>query len=581
MRCFARCDGRCTAVLGRSIFRIITAWSTFAASAGRCATSQEPRRPATSAGEPATIISPRRERSSRAALTSAASASSETVVAPERSAISQRTPAASAPSMRRASSGVVSASTVPRTSTWCTTSSSRCSRIEMAPGRTMARRDCDVNTRVKGMQATGGASIDGVPHAGRKPTRGIRGRAVQSFAASLREQRAREGLGAHGQLHGGAMGVRVRELAREVAHAVGTGLGRGLQRAQHAERLAVAVDERATRVARDAGGDGVDLVTPAAARLAERDALLRAQLRDAQAQRRVAVGEDLVARGGGVRHPGRAAPERDGGVDLAVVGRVELHEREVVVGARVRVGLAGGLHRASRLLRMAVPLFDTKTPLEPLRAEIDAKIAEVVDRGVFILGPEVAAFESEFAAYLGVRHAAGVANGTDALVLALRALGVGPGDEIVVPSFTFYASAEAIPLTGARPVFCDVDPDTCCVTVETVRTALTPRTKAVIAVHLFGNVAPIAQIEALGVPVVEDSAQAAGAVAADGGRPGALGTIATFSFFPSKNLGAFGDGGAVVPSDDALDERVRMLRFHGSRDKESFELVGYNSRLDE
>jgi dTDP-3-amino-3,4,6-trideoxy-alpha-D-glucose transaminase len=229
---------------------------------------------------------------------------------------------------------------------------------------------------------------------------------------------------------------------------------------------------------------------------------------------------------------------------------------------------------------MAVPLFDTKTPLVPLRAEIDAKIAEVVDRGTFILGPEVAAFETEFAAYLGARHAAGVANGTDALVLALRALGVGPGDEVVVPSFTFYASAEAIPHTGARPVFCDVDPDTCCVTAETVRAALTPRTKAVIAVHLFGNVAPIAEIEALGVPVVEDAAQAAGSLGADG-RPGALGTIATFSFFPSKNLGAFGDGGAVVTNDAELDAKIRLLRFHGSKDKGTFELVGHNSRLDE
>ena len=150
-----------------------------------------------------------------------------------------------------------------------------------------------------------------------------------------------------------------------------------------------------------------------------------------------------------------------------------------------------------------------------------------------------------------------------------------------MPSFTFYASAEAIPPTGARPVFCDVDPETVCVTAETVRAALTPRTKAVIAVHLFGNVAPVEEIEALGVPVLEDAAQAAGSVAADGRRAGALGTIATFSFFPSKNLGAFGDGGAVVTSDDALADRVRMLRFHGSRDKETFELVGYNSRLDE
>ena len=188
-----------------------------------------------------------------------------------------------------------------------------------------------------------------------------------------------------------------------------------------------------------------------------------------------------------------------------------------------------------------------------------------MDRGTFILGPEVAAFEAEFAAYLGARHAAGVANGTDALVLALRALGVGPGDEVVVPSFTFYASAEAIPHTGARPVFCDVDPDTCCVTAETVRAALTPRTKAVIAVHLFGNVAPIAEIEALGVPVVEDAAQSAGSLSATRGRPGALGTIATFSFFPSKNLGAFGDGGAVTTNDAELDARIRLLRFHGSQ----------------
>jgi dTDP-4-amino-4,6-dideoxygalactose transaminase len=150
----------------------------------------------------------------------------------------------------------------------------------------------------------------------------------------------------------------------------------------------------------------------------------------------------------------------------------------------------------------------------------------------------------------------------------------------VVPSFTFYASAEAIPPTGARPVFCDVDPDTMCVTAQTVRAALTPRTKAVIAVDLFGNVAPVAEIEALGVPVVEDAAQAAGSTL-DGRRAGALGTVATFSFFPSKNLGAFGDGGAVTTSDDTLAERVRMLRFHGSRDKQTFELVGQNSRLDE
>src|SRR3954471_937552 len=229
---------------------------------------------------------------------------------------------------------------------------------------------------------------------------------------------------------------------------------------------------------------------------------------------------------------------------------------------------------------MAVSLFDTKTPLAPLREDLDAGVLAVMDDGRFILGPEVGAFESEFAAYLGVAHAIGVANGTDALTLALRALDVGPGDEVVVPSFTFYASAEAIPPTGATPVFCDVDPETLCVTAETVRAALTPRTKAVVAVHLFGNVAPVAEIEALGVPVLEDAAQAAGS-RTGAGRPGALGSAATFSFFPSKNLGAFGDGGAITTNDAELAERVRMLRFHGSRDKTTFELIGHNSRLDE
>src|SRR4051812_27049127 len=228
---------------------------------------------------------------------------------------------------------------------------------------------------------------------------------------------------------------------------------------------------------------------------------------------------------------------------------------------------------------MPVGLFDTRTPLEPLRARLDAAIAGVLDDQRYILGPNVAAFEEEFAAYCGARHAVGVANGTDAITLALRAMGVGPGDEVVVPSFTFYASAEAIPHAGATPVFCDIDPETFCVTPDTVRAVLTPRTKAVIAVHLFGNVAPVREIEALGVPVLEDAAQAAGSLGPDG-RPGALGTAATFSFFPSKNLGAFGDGGAVTTTDPEIAERVRVLRFHGSPDKVTYEEIGYNSRLD-
>jgi dTDP-4-amino-4,6-dideoxygalactose transaminase len=228
-----------------------------------------------------------------------------------------------------------------------------------------------------------------------------------------------------------------------------------------------------------------------------------------------------------------------------------------------------------------IALFDTQTPLVGLRDELRAAIDRVVDGGRFILGPEVDAFEREFAAYLGAREAVGVANGTEAITLALRALGVGPGDDVVVPSFTFYASAEAIPPTGARPVFCDVDPETFLVTPETVRAALTPATKAILAVHLFGNLAPVADLRALGVPVVEDAAQAAGSIAADGRRAGSLGDAATFSFYPSKNLGAFGDGGAVVSSDPGVAERVRTLRFHGSRDKMTYEEVGVNSRLDE
>ncbi len=229
---------------------------------------------------------------------------------------------------------------------------------------------------------------------------------------------------------------------------------------------------------------------------------------------------------------------------------------------------------------MPVPLFDTSSPLKALRPEIEAAISRVLDSERYILGPEAAAFEQELAAYCGARHAVGVANGTDALTIALRAMGVGPGDDVVVLSFTFYSSAEAIPPTGARPVFCDIDLDTFCITPETVKAVLTPRTKAVIAVDLFGNLAPVAEIEALGVPVLEDAAQAAGTTSRSG-RAGSLGTAATFSFFPSKNLGCFGDGGAIVTSDDEIAERARMLRFHGSYDKVTFEHVGYNSRLDE
>ncbi len=218
--------------------------------------------------------------------------------------------------------------------------------------------------------------------------------------------------------------------------------------------------------------------------------------------------------------------------------------------------------------------------MEPYHDRLSEALERVARSGRYILGPEVEGFEEEFARYLGVRHCIGVANGTDALTIALRALGVGPGDEVVMPSFTFYATAEAALVLGAEPAYCDIDPDTFCVTRETVEAALTPRTKAIVPVHLFGNVAPVGELRELGVPVVEDAAQAAGAEL-DGVKAGALGDVATFSFFPSKNLPCLGDGGAIVTDDEELAERVRILRFHGSKDKTTFLDVGYNSRLDE
>jgi dTDP-4-amino-4,6-dideoxygalactose transaminase len=230
---------------------------------------------------------------------------------------------------------------------------------------------------------------------------------------------------------------------------------------------------------------------------------------------------------------------------------------------------------------VTIALFDTETPLAPLREAILERIASVVSGGAFVLGPEVRAFEDELAAYLGVRHVIGVANGTDAISIAVRAVGVRPGDEVVVPSFTFYATAEAVAAIGARPVLCDVDVATRNVSVDTVRRALTPACRAIVAVDLLGSAAPVEELRELGLPVVEDAAQALGAATADGRRAGALVDVATLSFYPSKNLGCFGDGGAIVTDDDSVAELARALRFHGSRDKRSFQYVGYNSRLDE
>jgi dTDP-4-amino-4,6-dideoxygalactose transaminase len=217
-----------------------------------------------------------------------------------------------------------------------------------------------------------------------------------------------------------------------------------------------------------------------------------------------------------------------------------------------------------------------KAQYERLVPQIQERIGQVLDSGVFILGPNVKAFEREAADYLGVPRTVGVANGTDALVLALDALGIGPGDEVICPSFTFYATAESIARRGATPVFADIDPATMNLDPEDVAARVTSRTRALMPVHLFGRVMPLEGLRGLGVPIVEDAAQAFGA-------PGVAraGVVSTFSFFPTKNLFALGDGGLIGANDEELADRIALLRFHGSREKKNFEAVGYNSRLDE
>jgi dTDP-4-amino-4,6-dideoxygalactose transaminase len=217
-----------------------------------------------------------------------------------------------------------------------------------------------------------------------------------------------------------------------------------------------------------------------------------------------------------------------------------------------------------------------KAQYAPLAQELKRAFADVLESGKFILGPNLKAFESEAAAYLGVTETVGVANGTDAIVLVLDALGIGPGDEVICPAFTFYATAESIARRGATPVFADVDPATYNLDPEDVAARITPRTRAVMPVHLFGRPAPLAALAGLGLPLIEDAAQAFGS-------PGVAqtGIASTFSFYPTKNLFALGDGGLVAVNDAEVGERVRLLRFHGSKAKVRFELVGYNSRLDE
>ena len=233
--------------------------------------------------------------------------------------------------------------------------------------------------------------------------------------------------------------------------------------------------------------------------------------------------------------------------------------------------------------KIEIPIYDPRPEIEALRPEIEAAIRRVLDSGRFILGPEVEAFEEEVAEYLGVRHAVGLNSGTDALVIGLRALGVGPGDEVITTPFTFFATAEAISLVGAKPVFVDIDPRTFNIDPALVPAAITERTKAIVPVHLYGQAADMDPILAIakehGLKVLEDTAQAFGGEY-KGRKLGAIGDAGAFSFFPTKNLGGFGDGGLLATNDDGVAEAARMLRAHGAKRKYQNEVLGYNSRLD-
>ena len=232
---------------------------------------------------------------------------------------------------------------------------------------------------------------------------------------------------------------------------------------------------------------------------------------------------------------------------------------------------------------MQIPLVDLHAQYRTIKDEIDDAIARVISRSAFIGGDDLQQFEKEFASYCQAKACVGVGNGTDALYLALRALGIGAGDEVITVAHTFIATAEIISLVGARPVFVDIQEDTMLMNPETLEAAITPRTRAIIPVHLYGQSCDMDRIMNIaqrhGLKVIEDAAQAHGARWRDN-RVGSLGDIACFSFYPGKNLGAYGDGGAVVSNDERLIERIRMLANHGRLDKYVHETEGVNSRLD-
>ncbi len=232
---------------------------------------------------------------------------------------------------------------------------------------------------------------------------------------------------------------------------------------------------------------------------------------------------------------------------------------------------------------MQIPLVDLKAQYARIKPEIDAAMQRVVENTAFIMGKEVKAFEDGFAAYQGVKHAIGVSSGTDAIFLALAALGIGPGDEVITVAHTFIATAEPIVHLGAKPVFVDIDPQTYNLDPALLEAAITPRTKAIMPVHLYGQFAdmqPILDIaQRHNLPVIEDAAQAHGAEY-QGKRAGSWGIAACFSFYPGKNLGAYGDAGAVVTNDDALAKKIAMLRNHGRTTKYEHDMIGYGDRLD-
>ncbi|MBU4277683.1 MAG: DegT/DnrJ/EryC1/StrS family aminotransferase [Proteobacteria bacterium] len=232
---------------------------------------------------------------------------------------------------------------------------------------------------------------------------------------------------------------------------------------------------------------------------------------------------------------------------------------------------------------MNIPLVDLKAQYAGIKGEIDEAIASVIADTAFVGGPYVAKFEEQFASFIGAPHCVGVGNGTDALAIALQGLGIGPGDEVIVPAMTFIATSEAVTLAGGKVVFADVDPVTRCLDPEQVRRALSPRTKAVIGVHLYGHPADMPALKRVtqenGLLLIEDAAQAHGAFI-EGRKVGTWGDAACFSFYPGKNLGAYGDGGAILTGDAGRADKMRMLANHGRKKKYGHVFEGCNSRLD-